>query len=82
MSPTKVLSTIVRLSLGRLSLLIVTVVAASVAAADEYSAQWGPEVGSPLAVLEAYDQAGTLRTLDNLAGEQGLLLFLNRSADW
>ena len=77
MSPTKVLSTI-----GRLSLLIVTVIAANVAAADEYSAEWGPEVGSPLAVLEAYDQAGTLRTLDNLAGEQGLLLFLNRSADW
>jgi hypothetical protein len=56
--------------------------AASVAMADEYNDNWGPSVGTPLPVLEAYDQAGQLRTLDNLAGEQGLLLFLNRSADW
>jgi hypothetical protein len=35
-----------------------------------------------LPVLEAPDQTGTVRTLDDLAGDHGLLLFLNRSADW
>jgi hypothetical protein len=55
---------------------------ATFALADEYSQQWGPTVGSELVVLEAYDQSGQLRTLSNLAGEHGLLLFLNRSADW
>jgi hypothetical protein len=55
---------------------------ATMASADDFSADWGPELGTQLTVLKAYDQAGTLRTLDNLAGEQGLVLFLNRSADW
>jgi hypothetical protein len=63
-------------------LLIGTGLIANVAIADDYSDQWGPEIGSDLPVLEAFDQAGTLRTLDNLSGAQGLLLFLNRSADW
>jgi hypothetical protein len=48
----------------------------------EYSDDWGPEAGSALPVLEAPDQNGQIRTLDNLSGNQGLLLFLNRSADW
>ena len=55
---------------------------ASLALAGEYGDQWGPAVGSSLPVLEATDQAGNPRTLADLAGEQGLLLFLNRSADW
>ena len=52
------------------------------AAAEDYAEQWGPAIGSTLPVLEAYDQSGQLRTLDNLTGQRGLLLFLNRSADW
>ena len=48
----------------------------------DYADEWGPDLGSALPVLEAYDQNGTLRALDNLTGDQGLLLFLNRSADW
>ena len=55
---------------------------ASGAWAEEFSDAWGPEVGSTLPVLEAPDQTGEVRTLADLAGEQGLLLFLNRSADW
>jgi len=70
----------------RRRLLAVTVVCGVLsglsAQADDYSAQWGPEVGSQIPVLAAYDQDGTLRTLDNLAGEQGLLLVFSRSADW
>lgn len=54
---------------------------AGAALADEFSESWGPDVGSVVS-LEAPDQTGTPRTLDDLAGEQGLLLFLNRSADW
>jgi hypothetical protein len=49
---------------------------------SEYSDAWGPELGSTLPVLEAPDQTGTVRTLDDLTGERGLLLFLARSADW
>jgi hypothetical protein len=76
----------VRVISRRLSVLvgffIGALLVAGVASADDYGADWGPEIGSQLTLLKAHDQAGTLRTLDNLAGEQGLLLFLNRSADW
>jgi hypothetical protein len=58
------------------------VVAAHIAAADDYSAGWGPAVGTPMPLLEAPDQTGTQRFLADLTGDQGLLLFLNRSADW
>ena len=50
--------------------------------ASDYSDGWGPAVGSALPVLEAPDHTGQLRTLDDLVGEQGLMLFLSRSADW
>ncbi|NOX51540.1 MAG: hypothetical protein GXP16_13560 [Gammaproteobacteria bacterium] len=50
--------------------------------ADDYADQWGPPVGSAMPTLSAADQAGTTRVLADLAGDQGLLLFLNRSADW
>jgi len=56
--------------------------AAAQGAQDEYAAQWGPPLHSPLPRLEARDQSGALRTLADLTGEQGLLLFLSRSADW
>jgi len=54
----------------------------SASARGEYSDDWGPAAGSPLPMLEALDQDGVLRQLDDLSGSQGLLLFLNRSADW
>ena len=63
-------------------LLLLTATIGAYAMADEYSEQWGPNVGEVLPVLEAYDQGGQLRTLENLVGERGLLLSLNRSADW
>jgi hypothetical protein len=50
--------------------------------ADDYADEWGPPVGTPMPPLSAPDQAGSPRTLANLTGDQGLLLFLNRSADW
>lgn len=63
-------------------LVMVTGFGAGIALAAEYSDGWGPAVGSKLPVLEAYDQDGRLRTLENLTGERGLLLFMSRSADW
>ena len=53
-----------------------------VSVGDSYAEEWGPAVGSQVPVLAANDQSGTARTLDNLAGEHGLLLFMVRSADW
>ena len=50
--------------------------------ADEYSERWGPAVGDSLPLLEATDQAGSTRSFENLKGKNGLLLFMNRSADW
>lgn len=50
--------------------------------ADDYSAGWGPAVGSSMPMLAAPDHAGAQRSLADLSGEQGLLLFLSRSADW
>ena len=49
---------------------------------EDYAAGWGPALGSQLPLLEAPDQTGTVRTLADLAGERGLLLFMSRSADW
>ena len=49
---------------------------------SDYRDDWGPDVGSVLPMLAANDHTGASRTLENLAGERGLLLFLNRSADW
>lgn len=47
-----------------------------------YSDVWGPPLGEPVPLLQALDQEGRLRSLGDLAGDRGLLLFLVRSADW
>lgn len=57
-------------------------ICAGAAWASEYAQSWGPAIGTTVPVLEAPDQTGTVRTLEDLTGKQGLLLFLNRSADW
>ena len=49
--------------------------------AQEYADTWGPSLGSVHAIA-ATDQLGAQRSLNDLSGEKGLLLFLNRSADW
>ena len=50
--------------------------------ADEYSDGWSLPLGTPAPAIAAPDQSGAERSLDSLAGERGLLLFLVRSADW
>jgi hypothetical protein len=42
---------------------------------------WGPAIGTRVDI-GALDDTGRERTLADLSGEKGLLLFLNRSADW
>ena len=49
---------------------------------NDYADEWGPAVGTPMPLLAARDQTGQARTFSNLAGENGLLIFLSRSADW
>ncbi len=52
------------------------------AIAGDYVESWGPPVGTAAPALLAQDQDGVTRNLDSLAGENGLLLVLSRSADW
>lgn len=56
--------------------------AAGLAGASEYADAWGPPVGTALPAIAALDQHNAERTLANLSGEKGLLLFAVRSADW
>lgn len=42
----------------------------------------GPAVGAGLPALGLPDQTGRVRMLVDLAGENGLLLLVFRSADW
>ena len=60
----------------------VLVLCATPVRAGDYASEWGPKVGTTMPILEAEDQSGRLRTLADLAGKNGLLIFLNRSADW
>ena len=52
------------------------------ALANDYADSWGPPVGSAAPSILAEDQSGAARSLDSLAGANGLLLVLVRSADW
>ncbi|MBL4821426.1 MAG: hypothetical protein JKY98_10630 [Gammaproteobacteria bacterium] len=53
-----------------------------VALAQDYV--WAPDfpVGASIVAIEAADQNGDVKTFDDLKGEKGLLLLLNRSFDW
>ena len=55
---------------------------AQVSLAQEYV--WAPDfpVGASIPAIEAQDQNGEVKTFDELKGEKGLLLLLNRSFDW
>ena len=52
------------------------------ALAGDYARSWGPPVGAPAPAILAEDQDGVTRDLASLAGGNGLLLVLSRSADW
>ncbi len=71
-----------RVPAGFLLALVLILVAPAGYATDDYSAAWGPALGTPLPLLEAPDHTGQPRTFENLTGPRGLLLFMNRSTDW
>ena len=52
------------------------------AGADSFVDTWGPAVGTTAPSIEAEDQDGTVRDLESLCGERGVLLVLSRSFDW
>ncbi|MGQ0531847.1 MAG: peroxiredoxin family protein [Caulobacteraceae bacterium] len=43
---------------------------------------FGPAVGATVPAIEAQDEAGARRSLSSLAGQNGLVLLVTRSADW
>lgn len=58
-------------------------VLSNVAFADsDYTAEWGPSVGSMAPMLSAVDQDGNRRDMSSLSGSEGLLFIFNRSVDW
>lgn len=64
------------------SILLLAAWAAPALAAERYVDVWGPALGGQLPLLDAADHTGRQRSLADLAGDRGLLLFLVRSADW
>ncbi|MYB38991.1 MAG: hypothetical protein F4Y26_16730 [Gammaproteobacteria bacterium] len=66
----------------RFGLLVPVVLLAGASLAADYQDDWGPAVGSVMPTIDAPDHTGAPRTLGDLTGERGLLLFVNRSADW
>lgn len=78
-------------TITRAMLAFVLALAAGVAVAETgnetgnetgFADAWGPAIGSVTPGIEAPDQSGTPRSLDDLAGANGLLVLFNRSADW
>ncbi len=63
-------------------LLVLPLFFAGNALADAYTDSWGPAIGEKVPQLQATDHTGQLRDLESLAADNGLLLFMNRSADW
>ena len=66
----------------RLWLAGVMLALAGAAWAESFVDSWGPAVGATAPSIEAEDQDGTVRDLESLCGERGVLLVLSRSADW
>ena len=61
---------------------VLSLVVASLALAAEYSDEWGPPAGTHIPAGGFTSHIGETRTFRGLMGDQGLLIFFNRSADW
>lgn len=59
---------------------VAAAMAVSVGAAQAHDL--GPGVGAPMPAISAPDQSGAQRTLASLAGANGTVLLVTRSADW
>ena len=67
---------------GATTALLGTCLALFASGASAEAADWGPEVGGALPAIEAPDETGTRRTLEDLTGSNGLLFLFSRSVDW
>ena len=63
-------------------LLAASVIAWTVAQAQPDVQRIGPQVGERVPDFSLVDQSGTSRTLQSVAGKNGLMLVFFRSADW
>lgn len=66
----------------RLWLAATVLAMAGAAWAESFVDSWGPDVGAIAPAIEAEDQNGTVRDLESLCGQRGVLFVLSRSADW
>jgi hypothetical protein len=66
----------------RAVLLMLVIIAVPAAWADDYTQEWGPQVGTAMPAIAAPDQDGVQRALADIQGENGVLILFNRSADW
>ena len=64
------------------AVLAATVLIAIFSVASDYVDTWGPPVGSRVEPFSLSDNAGKTRSMADLMGAKGLLVFFNRSADW
>lgn len=55
---------------------------AAISAASEAAEAFGPAVGEAAPGFTLVDSAGAERTLANLSGSEGVLIYFNRSLDW
>ena len=49
---------------------------------SQYTADWGPAVGTKAPLLAANDQDGQAQSLATLTGTNGVLVVFNRSVKW
>ena len=70
------------MAIKRIFLLWMLAALPGAALADDYAESWGLPVGAAAPTIQAEDQDGAARDLESLAGRNGLLLVLSRSADW
>jgi peroxiredoxin len=56
--------------------------AQALAAASETAETLGPPVGSPMPDFRLADAEGGMQTLADIAGENGTVIYFNRSLDW
>ena len=64
------------------ALLAATALIAIFSVASDYVDAWGPPVGTRIDPFSLSDSAGKTRSMADLMGAKGLLVFFNRSADW
>lgn len=61
---------------------VLSLLVMSAALGSDYSDGWGPAVGAHIPAGSFVSHDGETRTFLDLAGDKGLLILFNRSANW